>query len=328
MITNFGVLDVGQKYVERELIDILRKNLVFYKTAKIQKVPKGANAGLASNSIVFRGFNRLSEASTPLTEGVVPAGSALSMYTKVGQLAQYGDYVTITDLAEFLYDRSLIKDASEVLGIQAEETIDGVIRDVIGAGTSVLYGNGTVSTRATVTSAMVVTSALLTRIVRFLERNDVKKFPRMPVIGQAYAGVFHPDQLYDLRTDTNFVSAINYSSPNPSNPDRGDLFTGEYGFWMGVRIISTTHAPTYAAAGVSSANLYGALIYGDGAYAVSELAEGLQTYIHTAGSNLDPLNQFSTVGWKWTGTAVILDNNRLVRWETSATYTLATVKGN
>lgn len=318
MSTTFSAIDVGQKAVAKELIDILKQNLIFYKTAKIQPISKGAN----SKTMIFRGFNKLSLATTPLTEGVVPSGQNLTLTTVSVTLSQYGDFTRITDIAEFLYDRSLIKDASDVLGVQATETIDTTIVNVVGAGTNVVYGDGTVSTRATVTGTMFLTTTLIRRAVRFLERNNVKKFPAMPVIGQAFALVAHPDTIADLRNDTNFVNAVNYSSPNPSNSNRGDLFTGEVGYWLGARVISSTIAPVYLGAGAAAVDVYGVLTFGEGAYAVSEFEGGLSTYIHTGGvqDTFNPLEQFSTVGWKWTGATAILDNNRLVRNEVSATY--------
>lgn len=322
MSTIFSAIDVGQKIVTKELIDILKQKLLWYKTAKVHPVSKGSN----SKTVIFRGFNRLALALTPLNEGVSPAGSNLTMNSVTAVLSQYGDFTYITDVAEFLYDRSMIKDASDVLGVQSSETIDTTIMNVAAAGTNVVYGDGTVTTRATVTSAMKLTSTLITRYVRFLERNNVEKFDSMPIIGNAYALVTHPDVIADLRQDTNWVSAVNYSSPSPENKNRGDLFTGELGYWQGARVISTTMSPTYAAAGVASANLYGVLCYGKGAYAVSEFAGGLKTYIHTGGvqDTSDPLEQRSTVGWKWEGVAAILDNNRIVRGEVGATLSTAT----
>lgn len=320
MSTSFSVIDVGQKVVAKELIDILKQNLVFYKTAKIQKIARGSN----SKTVVFRGFNKLALATSALTEGVVPSGHSLTMNSVSVAVSQYGDFTQVTDIAEFLYDRSLIKDAADVLGIQAQETIDTLVVNVVGAGTNVIYGDGTVAARNLVTSTMVLTTTLIRRAVRFLERNNVKKFPPMPVIGGGYALVGHPDVMADIRNDSSFVSAINYSSPNPENSSRGDLFTGELGYWMGARIISSTIAPVYAAAGGSSPanNVYGVLVYGEGAYGVTEFSAGLETYIHTGGvqDTSNPLEQFSTVGWKWTGAATILDNNRLVRLEVGATF--------
>jgi N4-gp56 family major capsid protein len=321
-MTIFSAIDVGQKIVMKELIDILKQKLFWYKTGKVSPVIKGSN----SKTVIFRGFNKLSLALTPLNEGVTPAGQNLTMNSVTATLSQYGDFTTITDVAEFLYDRSLIKDASDVLGIQSSETIDTTIMNVVSAGTNVIYGDGTVTTRNTVTAAMKLTTTLITRDIRWLERNNVSKFDSIPVIGTAYALAGHPDVMFDLRLDTSFIAAVNYSSPTPANEYRGDLFTGELGYWQGARIISTTMSPVYAGQGAAGINVYGVVCYGKGAYGVSEFAGGLKTYIHTGGvqDTSDPLEQRSTVGWKWEGTSVILDNNRIVRNEVGATLSTNT----
>lgn len=321
-MTNFSAIDVGQKIVTKELIDILKQKLLWYKTAKVFPVSKGSN----SKTVIFRGFNRLALALTPLNDGITPSGSSLTMNSVTAVLSQYGDYTVITDVMEFLYDRSAIKDASDVLGIQSSETIDTTIMNVVASGTSVIYGDGSVSSRVTVTSAMKLTTTLITRDIRWLERNNVEKFGAIAMIGDAYALVGHPDVMYDLRLDANFIAAVNYSSPTPENKYRGDLFTGELGYWQGARIISTTLSPVYIGAGASGINVYGVICYGKGAYAVSEFEGGLKTYIHTGGvqDTSDPLEQRSTVGWKWEGTSAILDNNRIVRNEVAATLSTTT----
>ena len=82
----FSAIDVGQKIVMKELIDILKQKLLWYKTAKVHPVTKGSN----SKTVVFRGFNRLSLALTPLNEGVTPAGQNLNMNSVTAVLSQYG----------------------------------------------------------------------------------------------------------------------------------------------------------------------------------------------------------------------------------------------
>ena len=101
MATIFNAIDVGQKIVAKELIDILKQKLLWYKTSKVTPVTKGSN----SKTVIFRGFNRLALALTPLNEGVTPSGSNLTMNSVTAVLSQYGDFTVITDVAEFLYDR-------------------------------------------------------------------------------------------------------------------------------------------------------------------------------------------------------------------------------
>ncbi|MBQ9993370.1 MAG: N4-gp56 family major capsid protein, partial [Clostridia bacterium] len=87
-----GVLTAEQKtFYERTLLGRLLPNLVLYKYGQKKSVPK--NEGKAVN---FRRFNSLAAATTPLTEGQPGDGQSLDITTIVANLAQYGDYVTIT----------------------------------------------------------------------------------------------------------------------------------------------------------------------------------------------------------------------------------------
>src|ERR1043165_8012354 len=50
-----------------------------------------------TNIIKFRRYTNLSAATTALTEGTTPAGSQLAKTDITATVAQYGDYVTLTD---------------------------------------------------------------------------------------------------------------------------------------------------------------------------------------------------------------------------------------
>jgi N4-gp56 family major capsid protein len=322
-LNTFSTIDVGAKVVRHELIDILKQNLVFYKSGKMHKVNIGAN----SKTVVWRQYAKLALATTALTEGTVPGGHTLSMSNITATLAEYGDFTEVSDILQWLNDRSSIKDASEVLGIQASETLDTLVVNVLDTCTNVLYGDGSVASRVTTTAAMTLTTTQVRRLARFLKRNNVKPYKGFPGVRPSYLMFVHPDVSADIQGDTNFVNAVNYSSPTPDNPNRGDLFTGELGYWMNVRFVETTIAPIHAGAGAAGADIYSSIIVGEGAYGVTEISGGLQTFIHEGGEQdtSNPLEQFSTVGWKWFGAAVILDQNRIVKNETAATYHGASV---
>lgn len=69
--------------------------------------------------------------------------------------------------------------------------------------------------------------------------------------------------------------------------------------------------------------MYTTLVFGRDAYGIVPLNGGsARTIIHRAGGPGDPLNQRNTVGWKWAGTSVILNDEWMVRIE-SGTQALA-----
>ena len=111
--------------------------------------------------------------------------------------------------------------------------------------------------------------------------------------------------------DPEWIDAHKYAQPE-------NLYTGEIGKIAGVRFVQTTEAKIY------SGGVFGTLIFGEGAYGVTEITGGgLQTIVKQKGSagTADPLDQRSSVGWKAIKTAELLIPNYLVRVESkSATF--------
>ena len=295
------------QYISKKLIDQLVPSLIYYPHAKKEAVPEGS----LTKTISFRQWANLPLATTPLTEGVNPTQSNPTQSSVSATLSQYGAYSTVTDVAQLFYDRNLLSDIANNFAIQAATTIDTIVYNVVASGTNIIYGDGSVSTKGTITSTMTLTTGNITRMIRFLERNNVNKFSSdNPLVSKMYMLVIHPDQAADVRQDPGFQNAALYSSPNPTQPNRSDLFNGELGCWEGARIITTTiNSPT--ANGAGNINVYPAIMFGDNYYAVPEISS-VQTYIKepTSSDTSNPLNLYSTVGWKILFTALILDNIR------------------
>ena len=71
-----------------------------------------------SDTVKYRRYSAISTATTPLTEGVTPAGSALDVTDLTVQLQQYGDYVTLTDKVDYIVEDNVLNEATDVLGQQ------------------------------------------------------------------------------------------------------------------------------------------------------------------------------------------------------------------
>ena len=93
-------------------------------------------------------------------------------------------------------------------------------------------------------------------------------------------------------------------------------------------LLLMSFVPTDAEAKIYEGGVFGTLIFGEGAYGVTEITGGgLQTIVKQKGSagTADPLDQRSSVGWKAIKTAEILIENYLVRVESkSATFSATT----
>ena len=133
----------AKTFYDKTLLQRLLPTLVFAKYG--QKKSLKSRSG---KTIEFRKFMSLKPATTPLTEGVTPAGKELAMTSVTATVEQYGDFVEISDMLDLTGIDPVLVEAAEILGEQAGLTIDNVVRDIICAGTNVQYAKGKESTDA------------------------------------------------------------------------------------------------------------------------------------------------------------------------------------
>lgn len=198
---------------------------------------------------------------------------------------------------------------SRNFGEAAGDAIDQLTREKMIAGTNVQYVS-TNGSRGDVGSGDYLTPAEIREAVRTLSRNNV------PKIGGRYVSILHPDTRFDFMGDSDVVSAYQNAAPrSESNP----LFSGELFDWMGVRFEITTQAKIFSSAGLSGADVYATVVFGDSAYATAKfdtMALGLIVKpLGSSGAVDDPLDQLASVGWKGSHAAGIVDQTRLVRIE-------------
>lgn len=300
--------DVKQFY-DLNLLDNAFPNLIHTQWAQTRNIPGGVG-----RSMEFRRFGVLTAATTPLTEGVVPAETNMSVALVTATIDQYGAYLKGTDVLLMTAIDPLLEEYSELLGAQMGDTIDQIVRDVLVAGTSVRYANGKGS-RGDIASGDNVNTTELRKLLRTLENNNAR-----PVDDQGNFGLMiHPNVYYDIISDTTVQNALFYASARGNdNP----LFSGEVGRFMGFVFVKSTNAKWFSGAGVSNnVDVYVTMAIGKDAYGITELeGESVKTYYKAPGSagTTDPLEMIWTYGWKlWFG-AVRLNENWMVRLESAA----------
>ena len=302
-------------FYDMTLIDEAQSNLVHDQFGQKRPIPK--NGG---KTIEFRKFAPLAKALTPITEGVTPDGKSLEVSTITAEVAQYGDYITQSDVLELTSLDNTILEATKLLGRQAGLTLDTVVRNVLQSGNNVTYcpkvaadGSETaVTSRTGLDATCQLTVKVLQQVVAKLRAQNA------PTIGGKYVAIIHPYVAYDLMRDPEWIDAHKYA--NPTN-----LYEGEIGEISGVRFVQTTEAKIY------EGGVFGTLFMGEGAYGVTEITGGgLQTIVKQKGSagTADPLDQRSSVGWKAIKTAELLIPNYLVRVESKSAEFSGSVAAN
>ena len=295
-------------FYDMTLIDEAQAALVHDQFGQKRPIPK--NGG---KTIEFRKFAALAKATTPLTEGVTPDGKGLTVSTITATVNQYGDFITQSDVLELTSLDNTILEATKLLGRQAGLTLDTIVRNVLQSGTNVTYcpkvaadgAETAVTSRSGLDNTCQLTVKVVQQVVAKLRAQNA------PTINGKYVAIIHPYVAYDLMRDPEWIDAHKYAKPD-------NLYEGEIGEVAGVRFVQTSEAKIY------DGGVFGSLIFGDGAYGVTEITGGgLQTIVKQKGSagTADPLDQRSSVGWKAIKTAELLIPQYLVRVESkSATF--------
>ena len=307
-------------FYDTELLENARAELFYAQFAKRQPLPKNHKG-----QVEWRKWNTFERAGK-LSEGVIPTGQKFGVTTVTGAVDQYGTYTAITDKLELRAYDDVILGATEEMGASAAETQEKLIRDALLQGTNVLYcDNVTLATgesagtptscaqmEASATTMSLLTPAMINKAVTILKKN------RVPRINGRYYAVIHPSVAHDLRQNDAWIEAHKYGSPE-------ELYNGEIGELHGVRFIENSFAPVLDTVGsgegaVSYQNkagtkTYASYFFGKDAFGIIDPEGGaLEMIVHDKGEIGGPLNQFSTIGYKFeTNGATILYPERLLR---------------
>jgi N4-gp56 family major capsid protein len=292
--TGTSNLSVDQVAFEKLAYFALRPEMYFDQFADVQ----ATNATNPGASVKFTVFADLAAATTALgeAEDVTPVAMSDSQVTVT--LNEYGNATVTT--AKLRASSFLPVDpvAANAVGYNAGLSIDTIARNVLQAGTNVIYATGGADTAAARVDMDVddtLTAQDVRRAVAQLRGANV------PTIGGNYVGFIHPDVSYDLRgiTDASgWRDSYKYTNAMP-------LYNGEIGMFEGVRFMESPRAPLFAdayngAGEAGTGDSYGTLIMGQQALAkaVSMGGEyGAQPTI-VYGTVTDLLQRFRPVGWK------------------------------
>ena len=300
-------------FYDTELLENARVEMFYAQFAKKQPLPAGRG-----KTIEWRKWNTF-ERATQLQEGVIPTGQKFGMTSKTGTIDQYGTYATVSDQLELHAYDDVILGATEEMGASAAETQEVLIRDALLVNTNVLYcDNVTLATgavastptscaemQASTTVMSVFNSAMVAKAVTIMKKN------RVPTINGKYYCVLHPSVAHDLRNDENWIEAHKYARPE-------EIYNGEIGELHGCRFIENVFAPILDGDDYENAAgtvTYASYMFGKDSFGIIDPEGGALEMIVKDKSQIGgPLNQFSTIGYKFeTNGATILYPERVMR---------------
>ena len=175
-----------------------------------------------------------------------PDGSGISVTYITKELAQYGDYTTVSDMLDLTAIDDVVLEITDRHGANMGLTLDTVTRNEMQQGTKVLYAP-TVNDDGTETEVLhryelgknnKLTAALVSRAATALKKMNA------PTFDGKYVCILHPSVAFDLRNDPDWIAAHQYAAAT-------ELFSGEIGELHGVRFVETTEAKIYRAKDLS-----------------------------------------------------------------------------
>ena len=186
-----SLASAGTTAFDKRALFALRSKLQHVQFAKVKGQPFHQGG-----VVQFNLTDNLATATSALTETSDVTPVAMSDSTVNVTLVEYGNTVRTTRKARGTAYRNIDADAANVIGYNAGDSIDEVARGVLVGGTNVIYANDATST-ATVGSDDYMGSDEIREAVAGLRGNSAQ-----PLMGSLYAGLIHPDQAVDLRSET------------------------------------------------------------------------------------------------------------------------------
>lgn len=281
------------------LLENAREEMVFTQFGKKQP--------LKGNKVEWRKFNTFAKALEPLQEGVIPTGKNFGMTKLEATTTQHGDYTAVSDRLELEAFDDVIFGAAEEMGAAEGETYDTLTRNILVAGNSVAYAGGK-SSRAELTNEDVLTPFMVAQAATWLKKN------KTPLIDGSYVAIIHPSVAFDIRNTEDWKEVHKYADVKP-------IFNGEIGMLHKVRFVESNNAKIWGGTGADGVAVYASLFLGKDAFGILDPeGEGMEMIIKTKGQIGGPLEQFSTIGYKFCHGAKILYQERMLRVESGSYF--------
>lgn len=306
-------------FYETQLLENARHDMIFTQFADHVALP--AHHG---NTIEFRKFNTFAHAGQ-LQEGVVPSAQPFGETKIEAYISQWGTYTAISDILDTRNYDPVIIGATEEMAASMAETQEVLLRDSLLSNPNVLYADNVdkATGKATGTTPLsceemecsdtviaMITPATLALAATIMKKNRVPQIRRGGKGGGKYAIILHPSVTHDLRMHPDWMEVHKYSATE-------EIFSGEVGQLHGFYIIESLLAPVLDGdeyANKAGTVTYASFAFGKDAFATIDPGEGNARLIIKDRKEIGgPLEQWSTVGYKFETGSIVKYPERLLR---------------
>lgn len=302
--TTATLSNLMQTYYDRLFIDTAKHWLVHEQGAQMRPLP--ASEG---KIVYFQRYSPMAIITAQITEGSNPSAVNLSATNVSGTVSEFGSYTSISKLLKLTAVDPKMKGAVEVMGQNAGESRDQMVREkALVGGVDQLAGSSAALTDVGITDTL--SAAEIRKAVRTLKANKAHRYDDGYFLGKV-----SPYVSYDLMGDSVWVNAHTYK-------DGSELYKGEIGRLHGVRFVETTNWKETANGGTSNADIIHSFVHGENAFGMTELEGDKQkVYVKTPGAHStdNPVDRFYTVGWADSYVPVTLVSDWIIEIKSGAT---------
>lgn len=273
-VDNGGTLfsDAVRTVYSKEIEFKALPNMRFAQFAQM-KTELGVEPGLTINMLTYDNLTL----GGALIENRPMTPQALSGSTKAVTVGEYGNAVSVSELAVQSSFDDILASATTLLARDYAMVVDCELRDAALTGTNIVYaaaGTTPVTVRSGLTADSKMKVATIKDAIEILSTNNAPK----ALNGTYWICFMHPHQSRTLRDDSAWINASNYGAPE-------QLFSGEIGRIDDTRFIETTLMcngaapatdPSYkaelkkgAAGGSAATDVYQAVLFGDAYYGMA-----------------------------------------------------------
>jgi N4-gp56 family major capsid protein len=275
--------DTVKQVFNRAALDAFRAANVYRAVADVKW--DESDDPMPGNPVTFTIISAVAPATSAISETVEPTPANISDTQKSITLAEYGNAFKPSKKFKITSFLNLDTAIPREVGAHMEESVDIIARDVLVAGTNVLYA-GAASSRVTVAAGHNLTANNVRRARAFLSGRNAPPPPGSTM----YVAFIHPDISYDLQAESGQQA---WSAPHVYS-DPAAMYSGELGALSGVRFVENANARNFANAGVGgTVDVYATLFVG--LQALGE-AVGESQHVVIAGP-FDDLQRFVSIGW-------------------------------
>ena len=291
-----------QRFFNRTLLWGATGALVYERFAQMADLPEGEG-----DTLMWRTYNYLANATTPLTDGYDPPGKQMSKADIFAKVEQYGDFIAITEKVNLMNKEKVFTVAAKLNSRQAGSTKDQLVRDYLAACASSTncVGGSNADTPTEVTSqdldgiVEVMLGANAKRITEVMEANSGQG---TAPVDASYFGVFDTAVMRDFKGVAGWQKVSEY--PNPKSAVKDEVGATEY-----IRWLMTSEGYFSDNTSNLSADIYYSMIFAEDAYGSVRLGKNIENVVHGFNEAGSVLNLRATSGWKyWHGCRILNDN--------------------